>query len=133
MKLEKQVTNSELSKRLKELGVKQNSIFYWQINHLFNNNIYIRYHNEIGFNYKKYEKDESQEIYSAFTVSELGNILPELTNCSKGNIHSNPELYHLVWSCEYNKLIQFADTEADARAKMLIWLIENKHMEATNA
>jgi hypothetical protein len=33
MKLEEQVTSLELSKKLKELGIKQNSLFWWSREH----------------------------------------------------------------------------------------------------
>ena len=64
MKLEQQVCNLELAKKLKELGVKQESLWYWV-------------HNKIKDDWKltiltQCFKDhpESWEYYSAFTVSE---------------------------------------------------------------
>jgi len=72
MKLEDQVTNLELSKELKELGVKQESLFYWG------------YHGDClmlmpGKDHWL-EKDNGNfktgegMPYSAFTSSELGEI-----------------------------------------------------------
>ena len=52
---------------------------------------------------------------SAFTVAELGGMLPDytLTEERKGK-----------WTCEW-KNVEFAGSEADARARMLIYLIEH--------
>jgi len=66
MKIEEQVTSLKLSKRLKALGVKQESIFYWRKTSLGDyeatdrSNVYM-------------PKDT---FYSAFTVAELGELLP---------------------------------------------------------
>ena len=128
MNLENQVCSLELSKRLKELGVKQESLFYYQ-NQPFNDGT-----NDIGICIKEiisanngnsimntYSMDEFDEpIYSAFTVAELG----EMLQWEKLYIFNVPE-----------KLLKYVDgrnTEADARAKMLIYLLENKLMELPN-
>lgn len=79
-------------------------------------------------------EDTVHPMYSAFTVAELGNMLPyeiggKLLDMSKGSDGT--------WSVYYTKNTlgavteptfiedQGADTEADARAKMLIYLVEN--------
>lgn len=101
MELEKQVCSLELAKRLKKLGAKQESVFYW-----------VDYKSAWCLR----EKAIQPQDCSAFTVAELGDMLPKLlkTICSKdGNwwVHTDD------WSC-------CANTEADARANMLIYLIE---------
>lgn len=60
MKLEDQVTNLEISKKLKSLGVEQESYFYWE-----------------GWNESiTHEEDGSfDDVYSAFTVAELIELL----------------------------------------------------------
>ncbi len=68
MKLENQVTSLDLSKRLKELGVKQESLF-WHCQWL-----------ESGENVIKYAPDSFSQvcpIVSAFTASEIHAILGE--------------------------------------------------------
>src|SRR5215813_5724748 len=73
MKLEDQVCSLELSKSLKELGVKQESYFYW--NEIDDNN-------EEGAPFTRCEllnyglNSSYAWSFSAFTVSELGEILP---------------------------------------------------------
>src|ERR1700704_1122897 len=75
MKLENQVCSLDLARRLKELGVKQESLFYWwkytgkpeqwmvnTINKLFR---------EPGIGYTMHWTME----FSAFTVAELGEIM----------------------------------------------------------
>jgi hypothetical protein len=60
------------------------------------------------------------EIISAFTVAELGEIL--------GKGYWTTKLDE-VWSCKIRgngNHFEHADTEADARAKMLVDLLENK-------
>ena len=70
MKLENQIVSLELAKRLKELGCKQDSIFKWHSkldekgNRVYTEIVYLPI--------KQMEQD-----YSAFTVAELGELLPK--------------------------------------------------------
>jgi hypothetical protein len=75
MKLEYQVCSLELAKRLKELGVKQESEFQWVNNDPSRTDalaIYV-YHND----FIQEHGAESSVVCSAFTVAELLNILLE--------------------------------------------------------
>jgi|TARA_R100001530_G_scaffold135693_1_gene113566 hypothetical protein len=111
MKLEDQVVSLELAKKLKELKVKQESLWY-----------HYRIGDKWGIKLTKPTiENEHSEFYSAFTVSELGEILPE----------TNWQTYRekkgwIITDHQINLPTQKADTEADARAKMLIYLLENK-------
>lgn len=127
MQLEKQVTSLELSKKLKELGLKQESLFYWHIS-------YETVSEEYGQDYIPYifyHKDESRHgfvgggNYSAFTVAELGEMLPEYSHSWKVE---NQWICSLKTIPSGNPTIS-AETEADARAKMLIYLLENNLIE----
>jgi len=148
MTLEKQVTSLELSKRLRELGAKQESYFMWHRNKL-RNLVYLSESFEIT------KPEECERVASAFTVAELGELLPgtiETENAAYANPeHPNKGMRdgYYVLSCgrsdpkstvryfdvDYaDKSIprdvlrlhtEMADTEADARAKMLIYLLEN--------
>jgi len=127
MKLEDQVVSLELAKKLKELGVKQESLFYWNTRH-----IWVSYYKHI----KKAPVDFGDEIISAYTVAELGEMLP-----SDVTVIETDEKCHFlaIETTGYGKLKKWylsygdrqyleheADTEADARASMLIYLLENK-------
>jgi hypothetical protein len=112
MILEQQVCSLELSKKLKELGVKQESLFYYRI---------LAEH-EDGYRIVFGEPVVCAEEwkYSAFTVAELGDMLKgsDLPYFNYGTgwqlpIFSNKSIYHRP------------KTEADARAKMLVYLLEN--------
>lgn len=123
MRLEDQVCSLELAKCLKELGVKQESAFYWK-------------QFEIGgeFDWTLTDKNSLNAwnnqygTISAFTVAELGEMLPEgfrsgklsgkflcMVSNDKGYLESTVRLK------EFD-----IKTEADARAKMLIHLLETK-------
>lgn len=118
MELTKQVTSLELSKRLKELGVKQESLFWW-----------LNPFKEQGFiltQDSEWDKNDHHEFCSAFTVAELG----EMLNVSGFGDMTTSCLGANGWHCSGNttKLGRkhFIDTtEAGARAKMLIYLLEN--------
>ena len=65
MKLEQQVCSLELAQKLKELGVKQESLFYWTYSNMFGNiTFYLQYFPEIEGGYDGLEND-----VSAFTVA----------------------------------------------------------------
>src|SRR5690349_20831303 len=69
--IEKHVISLELAKRLKDLGVKQESIFYW---------CRVIETNPLEFNYRvitpKYYPFREVAAYSAYTASELMEIIP---------------------------------------------------------
>lgn len=136
MKLEDQVCSFESAKRLKELGVKQDSIWYW----LYNNeeNSYIGSPLQMisdeflcdltwdainGITHKVYTyKDYNHDIYSAFTASELGRLLKKYDGDKKIIWKRNRLDYHK--ESIYKRPVN--ENEAEARANMLIYLLENK-------
>lgn len=153
MPLEKQVSSLTLSQRLKELGVKQESLVYWTKLDLKDW--------EVQQGVEEYSVDyfgESipSEGVSAFTVAELGEMLPRyiadkdqplsgvkgkqyplIIECLGDDYSSDNKING--WRIRYgdtkvkidseHKLnsagIYYVGTEADARAKMLIYLLEN--------
>lgn len=110
VKLEDQVCSLELAKRLKALGVKQDSLWWWK---------------DVGDEYflfsHVYESKLPQDC-SAFTVAELGELLP--LQCLSGKSTHFPLIPSHRFICALEKKHQYATTEANARAKMLIWLKE---------
>jgi len=116
MKIEKQVCGLKFAKKLKELGVKQESVWYWT--QTFNPK---RKPHPYQFEIQGCGRADTHHKYSAFTVAELGEMLPQGYS-SWNNEHTS--------SCESNDedfLIKHT-TEANVRAKMLIYLLENKLM-----
>lgn len=127
--LEQQVCSLQSAKRLKELNCTQESLFYWghKDNSWF---VYGSYWNG---------KPSFNGIYSAYTVAELGELLPYEI------IH--PKLKYAVgvltilkpksnWFIGYGRegMSVFPQdvanpNEAEARAKMLIYLHENNLIE----
>lgn len=137
MELKSQVTSLELSKRLKELGVKQESIFWWSERYLLDNpdqkSIDVRFMMNPDLNGTAYSYHHEKDLVSAFTVAELG----EMLNATHPSVFvSYREIFDKtrLWICisrtdvegmiERNEY-QIATTEADARAKILIYLLEN--------
>lgn len=139
MKLEDQVCSLELSKRLKELNVKQESFFVWE-------------ERPEGAKLFPYDCDERPMYawFSAFTVAELGEFLPSKFEASDEQTqrrevpwylemlkhpehhpsHETP-YYVAYWNhCERPKRVHNYNAafsqknEADARGKMLAYLIE---------
>src|SRR5258708_7616892 len=125
MKLEQQVCSLDLAKRLTELGVQQESLFMWEEGG-----------NRPGTTpYTQIIPSKSPAIpgggdspwnyYAAFTVAELGEMLPTLCRSEKWNgtgewnVHLKPHAHTK------------AETEADARAKMLCYLLENNLITAS--
>jgi len=129
MKLEQQVCSLELAKKLKELGVKQDSLFHWKTNF-----------GMVVFNYSDLLLSEGNYC-SAFTVAELGEmLLKEVYIPYKGNSGKKrkyPQHLHCFFGGgdyflinytggnSQEHLTQKGDNEANARAKMLIYLLEN--------
>lgn len=120
MTVEQQVSSLELSKVLKELGVAQESLFYWG--------------NTIGqvddscWRVQRKDRDTSMKWISAFTVAELGEIMKG----KRMGITAFSPLQKQWWirggedTHGHYEHLEMSETEADARAKMLIYLLKNK-------
>lgn len=121
MKLNDQVCNFELAKKLKKLGVKQKSLWYWEKNIIGKHSII--YH---GFLTQK----DAKKCVSAFTLSELGEMLPK--SYSSGYSLKDEHGLFYCWIDLENFHFHYdinADLEVNARAKMLIYLIETNLIE----
>lgn len=135
MTIEQQVVSLDIAKRLKELGVKQESYFEW---YLYPVNV----HGDAPTLLMK--KSEAKRRFtndhcSAFTVTELGEMLPCLVEKQKQFDLRIEKSDTGNWLIEYSRWfadcdddeerlihLEVATTEADARGKMLIYLLENK-------
>jgi len=157
MKIENQVCSLELAQKLKSLNVKQESLFYWHEDFEVDNLERCRCGSNHGGNGVDPNFDSTginiiekgwklithkiispRQAISAFTCSELGEMLPDgfkmeghknhhWLHCKKDTVYEGKNSY-LVYYEEYNNpdIISFsADTECDARAKMLVYLLEN--------
>ena len=129
MPLSQQVVSLELSKKLKDLGVKQESAFYWQ-----------KYIGQFGpmetrlYNHKDIASPTLWENIAAFTVAELGEMLPKSVKFQNHEwfLELNCDLTGINYIRSYGYESEMGiledeiigDTEADARAAMLIHLIE---------
>lgn len=126
MELKNQVCSLELAKKLKELGFKQESLFYWSTNDMEKKDECYQIALGIeknGFYYPN--------VFSAYTVAELGEMFPGITSDGKCVFNFQWGLMHNMHYANIddtngNLIKQFeANTEADARAKTLCYLKEN--------
>lgn len=147
MKLEDQVCTEAQANKLKELGVAQKSIFYYHA--LFERPVFGEtVVTEFGKQYKKAQvRNDKKAAASAFTVAELGMILPaEIKECKlvQWPIHytSGTKSYGIQYryKCDSpvtNQAIPdhcvFGHTEAEVRASLLIELLESKVITAEEA
>ena len=155
METKDQVISLYLAKKLKELGVKQKSLFYYVV---YPDNRYDllmeRERDKLFWRMAK----SSKQMYSAFTASELGEFLPlTLDFVDERFIEYTGHHRLITWksvdgwwvgyipfNCTFEdfKAVQvtgkdwrikfWGEKEADARAKMLIWLIENRWWNEKN-
>jgi hypothetical protein len=115
--------------------VKQESLFYWEKCPSKNSEFVISssaWHDDWTGEWEDCHRLREQENYSAYTVAELGEMLPkEIATKSGERIFLSSSKEDEFWVVEYNrtegneKHHEFGDTEAEARAKMLIYLLEN--------
>lgn len=134
MKLENQVCSLEQAKRLNELGIIQESLFYY-CQDIPPNNPSLHYYGYAQENIpidllfgKQSELSTSNLFfeYSTFTVAELGVMIPDsyYLPVNKGN---NGWWISNIRTEDESKL---ASIEAEARAEMLIYLLENSLITA---
>ena len=127
-----QLSNLKLSKKLQELGILQDSLWWW-VKYLENG---TRINPKGLYKWKLvsnedvyyYKTEDWSEVYSAFTVAELGKMLPESAWSIGGGTLSGLEINKAdgKWLLHYNEELIEADTLANAMAKMVIYLNEEK-------
>lgn len=147
MKLENQVCTLEQAKKLAELGIVQESYF----KHVSRMIPYqIGFYFQLSPSHTTLKHDA--EWYSAFTGSELGVMLPPhfATSIHDGHKHCHcrnerVDTFPLIDSGEEHEQtpahvinkelipITTGNTEAEARAEMLIYLLENGYVSAESA
>lgn len=103
------------------MGVKQNACFYWNPWDDGSASLQKMMTSDLG--------DTHENAVSAFTVSELGEMLPDFYCSYKYNL---PGSKSTLYECVDIRITEdtlgkgeLALTEADARAKCLIYLLEN--------
>ncbi len=138
--LKEQVCSLELAKKLKDLGVKQESLWWWiKYKRMPNNSIIWVINNGNIKDSNEYSFIEKIK-FSTFTVAELGEMLPVFVLGDKEE--DIPHMWCVQyfkeggntketwqWSCQLTQGECYihqvrADTEADVRAMMLIYLLE---------
>lgn len=146
--MEKHVTSLELSKRLKALGVKQESLYYWTV---FNAGKPSEFRGIVLRASDFYRSCD--EHYSAFLASEIGELLPDYTRelgnleigkCDTDHVSMERQdkrwwnVSYWTWENAYshrhkdiflqrkNSHLQQAETLQDTLALMLEYLIQNK-------
>lgn len=151
--LTKQVCTFEQAKRLKELGVEQDSLWYWNTIYLGEPKISLYNAHSKDDDFFKSGMDSYKDIdischrepyYSAYTVAELGEMLPDETiNGGMVDRHNENEYYCYTrtgdkfYTCRrnidgdaalWNDDLEYdtPPTEAQCRADILIYLLENK-------
>ena len=123
--LQNHTTSLELSKRLKELGFKQESLFVWYAN---GDDAHLLYLGEDEM------RPMEAKTYSAYLASELGEWLPyEVFPKSANGMHWNLHIGVNAtgeWRCyldsEYRREICFFCDMPTVMAKMLIYLAEQE-------
>lgn len=140
MNLQDQVVSLALAKRLQELGITKTGLFFWvaRKDKLLERGIrvfgvaYIHWFHDLDDT----DSLDNYEIYPAFTVAELGELIKPINQVDDERNYFTfwDQLgMWVAWEQEHglyeNECHICASTEADARAKMLIHLLENKLME----
>lgn len=144
MELTKQVTSREISEKMCKLGFRQESFLWWEQEETPSNpnmqrhevsQEFMPFELKYGCQPSKLNCSHTFKEYSAYSCSELGEMLPENFNTLKTDGE---------WFCLANDFCEVApyddyeipheesaDTEADARGLMLIYLAENGLIQIT--
>jgi len=137
MKLKDIVCDFELAEKLDKLGVKCKSLFYW---HVCNKKGIVKASSNTPQSPKHGVTYHSTIVYSAYTVAELGGMLPSAIKSKNSSTHvinsyklsvNDKHVSYLKHICseigDFDSVIDDIK-EANMKAKRLIWCIENNHV-----
>lgn len=126
MNLQDIVCDFEYAEKLKEFGVERESIFVHA--KYYNSENYTVDHIDTAIGWGAIEK------INTYTVAELGEMLPKSIGNRELNIYNLDGCWHYGYKMsgrnfdDHTFKEQRDHKEADARAKLLIWLIESGHV-----
>lgn len=136
MKLIDQVCTIDQAKHLKELGVEQKSLFYFH--HAFDKPVFGETPvTETGKQYKKVQVcNDKNGSFAAFTVAELGVMIQQIGLYTCVNtVLMGWAVHHVNEYADYEFKqpgnMNSYDTEAQARAAILIELLEDKKVSVS--
>lgn len=141
MELEQQVCSLDLAKKLKELKAGSGTLGQISLWHWYFDDAAKKW--DIAWHGSDDLTRSSKETFAAFTVAELGEMLPAFIEVGEKKNSKRFKLYlaknesedwfieYHEWNLEhqdnYELLVQRTDdTEANSRAKMLLYLMENR-------
>lgn len=131
MKIEEQVCSLIQAKRLKELGVTQEVIYcHIPVNNLQHDKFHVE---DISYVFAEYGEEWMKYGFAAYTVAELGKMLPArfVTYKSGDDKYDLEKGLYSVTSIRISEIKRYYDqTEARARAGMLIMILEDKIITA---
>jgi hypothetical protein len=140
-----QVTSLELSKKLEELGITKHSTFKYGV--FFEDNIILSANIIEKKLYSNLEAYSLKEVYPAYSLDEILELLPNIIFDGKESPKTPYELYMRKWqeiegcgfgfsyvyfqSCFKSEIfIGFHDKNpAEAAGQLLVWCIENGYVE----
>lgn len=131
MSLQGIVCSLAVSKKLEELGVRQDSLFRWQnpLDNLWEPTALKKQYIEMN--------NSNSENYSAFTAEELLNIIPKkipLNSEHGGQFELKIQKINSIWNVSYVspykiKISFSGEKLEDCAAAILIWLLEVNYIE----
>jgi hypothetical protein len=141
VKLEDIVCDFEYAEKLKELGVDRKGLFcYSEVVKPTGICGFVLALESMKFKLRNTSTIPPNEVV-VYTVAELGEMLPtKITHHQHGELFLefeklSYENYNDGYTCNYtdvvsgkNRVYTDGEKEANARAKLLIWLIENNHV-----
>lgn len=127
MNTEQQVCTLEQAKRLKELGIAQESEYYFRGQNIWHFREVTDWPNQEQLSDLIQSGDESHHIFSAYTVAELGEMLPPGYDSMRISGYNPDQFFWLAYDLDGKEFPANGSwkTEAQARAAMLIRLLES--------
>ncbi|MBU2513458.1 hypothetical protein KJ966_19120 [bacterium] len=138
MKIENQVCSVDQAKRLVELGIRLQTFFQWELP------VNTKRSDPDVFSLSVVSSIPGKKVisYPAPSVAELGELLPTVISLEEEDLFIQGSLgkrrgeFHYIWFQSSLDNVEWElfpaiekDTEAEARAEALIWLIENDYVK----
>ena len=130
MLLKDQVLSYLLAKKLHDIGVYQTSWFYWYEKEI----VSTEYIESLS---KTVWQTNRHKTYCAFSVAELGDMLPDSYMTGKLFLPEDSPTQWAIWA--HNSVLQegsplqwtYAQTQVECMGKMLMWLLEHEDKNFT--